>query len=272
VGGFVVHAQEADRPAPRIVHRESRNWLKPGEYAAITQPSERAELAFPVNGLVAEVIAREGTRVETGQPIMRLDDRIERQNLKVLTLEAESDLAVKAKQATLDTKRVILERVKWQREQNVASDLELEQAELEVVVGELELQQAHHEMEKKRLEKERQELQVEQMTITSKFAGIIESLVLDVGEVVDPYKPALTVVQNNPLHVELTLPSGTAQKLDMEKPVTVKYVGEEDKKLEAKVIFISPMVDAASDTQFVRMELPNPEERESGLQMIVEIP
>jgi multidrug efflux pump subunit AcrA (membrane-fusion protein) len=45
----------------------------------------------------------------------------------------------------------------------------------------------------------------------------------------------------------------------------VAYVNEPDHWIEGKIIFMSSVVDAASNTQTVRLEVPNPERKPAGL-------
>jgi multidrug efflux pump subunit AcrA (membrane-fusion protein) len=109
------------------------------------------------------------------------------------------------------------------------------------------------------------------MKLESPINGIVEKLDLGEGEVVDPNKPSCTVVQNDPLWVEVHLPSLQARKLALGDTLPVQHEGEQQWQ-SGKVIYLAPVADAASGTRMVRLELPNPTSRPSGLQVMVKLP
>ena len=105
--------------------------------------------------------------------------------------------------------------------------------------------------------------------------GIVQKMNLDVGEMVDPNKPdgVLVLVKNDPIWVEVHLPSVQAAKLKLGDQFDLKYEGEEQWLPEkGKVNFLDPVVDAASDTRLVRLEVPNPQNRPAGLHVAVRLP
>ena len=94
---------------------------------------------------------------------------------------------------------------------------------------------------------------------------------MHIGEMVDPSKPpVLVIVQNDPLLVEVPLPVAVSQRLKIGRTLRVTY----DKRqwLDATVSFKEPMADPESGMQRVHLTLPNPEGKDSGLQVYVEVP
>jgi len=154
---------------------------------------------------------------------------------------------------------------------NVASNEELQEAKLDVELAEIKVKQAQQEQKQKALQADRQGIKVDLMKLLSPIDGIVEKLDLGEGEVVDPDKPSCTVVQNDPLWVEVHLPSLQARKLTLGDSLPVQHEGEKDWQ-SGKVIYLAPVADAASGTRMVRLELPNPASRPSGLQVTVKLP
>jgi multidrug efflux pump subunit AcrA (membrane-fusion protein) len=111
------------------------------------------------------------------------------------------------------------------------------------------------------------------MALKSPIDGLVEAIGVGPGEWADPQKPEglVTVVKNDPLWVEMHLPVEQSQKIKKGDGLTVKHAGDAQ-PAEAKVIFITPVSDAASGTALVRLELPNPQDRPSGLSVSVMLP
>ena len=107
----------------------------------------------------------------------------------------------------------------------------------------------------------------------SSIDGIVQTINLHLGSGVDPSKPdgACVIVNNDPLWVEMRLPSAKAATLKLQQKLDVRYL-QNDPWQQGTIIYFNPMVDAASDTQVVRLELANPDQRPSGLHMTVRLP
>src|SRR5690606_36933721 len=127
------------------------------------------------------------------------------------------------------------------------------------------------ELRQKQIQRDQQEELLELMRLTSKFDGIVARIDVGLGQIVDPQKPAMIIVQNDPLWIEFTLPSAEAELLRDQTTMSVRYPNEPEWR-NASVILRSPVVDAASDRQLVRLEMENPQLRPTGLQVEVKLP
>ena len=119
-----------------------------------------------------------------------------------------------------------------------------------------------------------QALVIEKMKLLSPVDGTVKQINIQEGEIVDPNKPdgAVTLVTNNPLWVDVKIPSTQALKLKQGDSMSVAYQNESDKWLTAKIIFLDPEVDAASDKQTIRLELNNDQDKPAGLWLNVKLP
>lgn len=247
-------------------------WAQSSESTiAITQPSRQSKVSFLITGKVAEVPVRVGQQVQAGDTLIQLDDSVERKTLEYLEMEANSTLGIEASQKELENARVTLERVENMFKQNVANEAELLEARLGVDIAEIRLRKATEDLELKKIERDKQAEQVRQMRITSPIDGEVAQIDISEGEIVDPRQPACWVVSNDPLWVEFTIPAAQAAALGSVTTLNVRYL-DETESTPAQVLFLAPVVDAASDMRRVRLELPNDQQRPSGLQMIVELP
>ncbi len=238
---------------------------------AVTAPSSRRELAFPYQGLIGKVNVVEGEQIKAGQVLLVQDERIEQKRLEALTLESDRRLVIEAKQAALENKTVELKRKTELYNNRALSESEFLSAQLEVKLAEAEVNVSKHEEKTKVAEKELQEVRVEYMTLKSPIDGIVQKIVQKEGEVADINKPSVIVVKNDPLYIEIkTLPTDVVQGLRKGQELDVRYKGGEWKK--AAIVKIDPVADARMGTQEVRLEMANPENRSTGLEMEVKIP
>ena len=237
----------------------------------VTKPLVKAEMSFAAQGLVKEVLVKPGDTVKIGQPLVQLDDSIERKQLEELQIEAKSDIKIKAAEADLAVKKVKLERFKEIQKNLGGNDSEVEDAKLAVDIGELSVDLAKQENAQKKAEAEVQQKKIEKMVLTSEINGIVEKIDSDPGEVADPSKPAMVVTDNSKLDVEASLPTAQVNKLKLGDMVEVRFEGETDMRT-AKIKFLSPSADAASSTRLLRAEMANADNRPSGMSVSVRLP
>ncbi|HEX8325347.1 MAG TPA: efflux RND transporter periplasmic adaptor subunit [Tepidisphaeraceae bacterium] len=257
-------AQSAPIPSP----------ARPGDILeqGVTQPSLRKELAFSFQGIIAKTNVKEGDTVKAGQELLRQDDRIEVARLQGLKLDADRTLLVKAKTATLENKRLVMKRKEESYKKQAIAISEYQEAQLDVVLAEAEVELARHEAEVKGADVSLQTTHVELLTLKSPIDGIVEKVVQTEGEVADIQKPSVVVVKNDPLYIDLkTLRTAVVQRLKTGDTLAVRYPGE-DTWHAATINLIAPVADARAGTQAIRLEMPNPDNRSTGLAIEVKIP
>jgi multidrug efflux pump subunit AcrA (membrane-fusion protein) len=241
---------------------------------AITQPSERHKLTFSAPGLVIDQPVKEGDIVKEGEVLLAQDDFLEQKELEKAQLEASSNAKVEAAVADYNAKKHIYDRKKETYEKGGANLQEVEDAELDMVLREKQIKVAQEDVDEAKIKAEQEAKKVKDMKLTSPVDGVVEKMVLQVGEWADPEKPdaAVWVVKNDPLFVEIRdLSSAQVSHLHLGDKLQVKYPDETEWH-DAAVTFRAPVVDAASDTQLVKLTLPNPTNRDSGLQIQVQLP
>jgi RND family efflux transporter MFP subunit len=233
----------------------------------LTKPTQRVEIAVPVQGLVKDVPVKPGDTVKKGQLLVQLDDTVERQKADSLEIDAKSDVQIKAADAELAQKRKELERKMGPG----FSVSEQEEAKLAVDVGELRVQLAQQDKIKKTADLQVQQTLITKMKIVSPIDGVVEKIDADPGEVWDPSKPAIVVVDNSKIDVEVSLKTDLVNKLKIGDMVDVRYEDDSQPR-QAKIIYLSPVADAASDTRQLRATMANSDNRPSGMSISVKPP
>lgn len=239
-----------------------------------TAPSERRTFAFESPGVVAEVLVKDGDRVRKGQTLARQEGRMDQQELEVRRIDAESVVEIEAARKEHELRKIQYERKKTAPEG--FSPTEIEEARITMELAELKIAEAEQKKKQAQAVYMRQLVKVELGELVSKIDGIVEKVNVDAGEMADPQKPegAISVVNNDPLWVELPLlATWQVARLAVGQELQVRYkIDPPDTWKPAKIIFISPVADARAGTQLVRLELPNSENRSSGLDVEVKLP
>lgn len=240
---------------------------------AISAPSADITLSFVIAGRLAEVLVKEGDAVKKGQPLAYLDDETERIQVQQLKVQAEDTTRIMAAEAELAQTRVDLKKLELAQTKGAVSEWEIEHVRLSVRLAELSLKAAILEHEQYRRRYAQALSQLERMRLVAPIAGHVEKIVVKPGEAAKMHGPVIQLVEIDPLWIDVPVPLTLAKQLALEQEVLVTFPGDEKVELpNGRVIRISSVADAASDTLLVRIEVANPLRRPAGERVDVNFP
>ncbi|HVT87280.1 MAG TPA: efflux RND transporter periplasmic adaptor subunit [Tepidisphaeraceae bacterium] len=245
---------------------------QPGIITAHTEPNLRLLMNFPAVGIIKSVAVKEGQSIKQGDVLMSLDDDIEKDEFDRLSLEANSTARMEYAVKDRDSKANDRDRKKAQP--GAFSPSEIEQAQLDLDRAEAQIKVTDLDSQDSKLKAKQQRTKLDKMVLTSKFDGKVEVIRLHEGELtsVDPDKPAIIVVKNDPCYVVINdLHTAQVAKLKEGDTMEVKYPDDANWQ-QAKIVYITPYVNPSSDLQSVKLEIPNPENRATGLPIQVKLP
>lgn len=223
----------------------------------LIEPRMVVELGSPVIGVLSEVRVDRGATIRKGQVLATLKADVERAAARAAEGKAQAEADFRAALANRDYNRQKLVRAEDLVKKNFISAQALEQAKSEFDVADQKLAQAKEQKHIWSHEHETAVAQLSLRTLVSPINGIVVERYLSPGERVED-KPILKLVDPDPLRVEVFMPTASYQdvKVGMVAKVhpDLPGVGE----YEAKVTLVDRIVDAASNTFRVRLELPNP--------------
>jgi LysM repeat protein/biotin carboxyl carrier protein len=196
--------------------------------------------------------------VRKDQVLATLQSGVEKATVALARAKADMEATIKAKQEALEFAERKLERNKDLYSQKALPDQQWDEVETQRLLAEHDLTEALDNKQLARLELKRAIEVVERMNIRSPLNGVVVERFLHPGEYVED-QPILKLAQIHPLNVEVILPvemlgsvkAGMGATVKPEAPVTGFYT--------AKVKIVDKVVDAASGTFGVRLELPNPD-------------
>jgi len=241
----------------------------------VTKPSDEHKLVFAGPGVVSAVSVKEGDVVKAGQVVANQDDTEEKAKFAVAQGEIVSaDLQIKAAEADLEQKKVELRRKEQLYSDVVAAkktNLEIEEARVAVTIGDIAVQYRRQEKAQKLLESSLQKVKIEQKHLVAPIDGMVSKVDIHAGEGTDLTKPAIAIVTNNPLWVEVDVPSAKGKTLRPKQTLEVRYTDEEQ-WMPAEITLVSPVANAGANVQRIRLQMPNPQNRVSGLPVVVKVP
>lgn len=247
------------------------------ETQGFTEPIRRSQMNFPGIGVVKQVFVKEGQAVKKGDPLMIQDVEIEEAELERLKLEAESTARIQYSEIDRDYKAKVLERKSSAGRggaMTVFSKSEVEEAELDLARAEAQIKVVKEEMLANGIRVKQQAVKIDRMTLKSDVDGFVESIKVNAGELssLDTDKPAIIVVQKDPLKVVITqLLSEQVAKLELGDTLQVRYLDEQEWR-QAKLYYKTPFANHASGTQTIWLEMPNPENKDAGRHIIAKLP
>jgi len=238
----------------------------------VIEPNKVAEVSSAVTGVIDNLAVKRGDLVKSGQVVAILKSGVETATVELARMRSERDQAIKARHARLDFTRRLLKRNQELFAQKLISEQIVDEAETDVLLAELELGEFIEERKIAILELERAQEALEIRTIRSPFGGVVVDVLVARGESIEN-RPLFKIASIDPLNVEIIAPvlmfgkikKGMKGIVIPEEPIGGKHT--------AKVVIVDRVLDAASGTFGIRLQLSNPKYKlPAGLRCKVEFP
>jgi RND family efflux transporter MFP subunit len=235
-----------------------------GDFDCVIEPRKVIELRAPIEGVIERMTVDRGDTVKRGQELVVLDAAVDRAAAAIARHRSVMDGALKSSQSRVELSTAKLVRAQNLQAQNYVSAQAREEALTEQRLAQSEQLDAQDNRKLAELELARQLEVIRLKTIRSPIDGIVVERLLHPGEFAEAgvgRKAILKLAEVDVLNVEVLLPveaygqvkQGMAADVVPEIPAGARYT--------AHVRVIDGLVDAASGTFGVRLELPNPQRR-----------
>ncbi len=215
------------------------------KFECLVQPYLQVKLSSGVPGILGEVLVDRGDFVKKGQLLARLVSDAQEAGYELARARAE-----------FAERRV--ERNQELYRKQMISIHEKDEMETEAHLLKLEVREV--------------EEQLKMRSIRSPLDGVVVKRHLSVGEYVQQ-EAMLELAQIDPLRVEVVIPMRLYGKIKIGMSAQVEWEAPLGGVHRATVTVVDPVVDAASGTIGVRLELPNPRyQLPAGTQCTVSFP
>lgn len=227
-------------------------------FDCVIEPSQVLKLGSPVSSTLRSVSVNRGDVVRAGQEVARLVSGVEEASVALDAARADSSADVSQKQVKLSLAQTELNRGLGLQVGASIPQQKLDQLRSDVLVAQqdLALAQLDHQIAGLTLQHSRALL--EQRTIRSPIAGIVTERPMGPGEYVREESAIVVLASIDPLYVETFPPVRYWRALRPGQAATVEPDAAIGGSYPAKVLVVDHVLDAASGTFGVRLELANP--------------
>jgi len=204
-------------------------------FECLVQPFMVVKVGSPVDGVLERVMVNRGDRVGKGQVVAKLQSGVEAAAVRLSEARVEFGLRRVDRNETLFKKQLI----SAQERDELATEVDLRKEELK-----------------------REQETLKLRTIVSPIDGVVVERHLAPGEFIRSEKSVvLELAQINPLNVEVIAPARLFGSVKVGMAGKVSLVPFFPGSFKARVVVVDKVIDAASGTLGVRLQLPNPDHK-----------
>ena len=236
------------------------------EYEGLIEPYVVVNIGAPDEGVVAEVTVDRSSSVEKGQILVEMESSVEQAALEQARVMATFDGDIHQQKSQLAfTKRQHgrvkrLDSVPIQDKDKAATDFAL---------AKYQLKKAREERTLAQYELKKALAILDRLSIRSPITGVVVERYVSPGEYVNN-QPLLRVAQIDPLRVEVIVPAQMFGRILPGMTGTIVPELPEYGERTATVTIVDKVIDSASSTFGVRLELSNTEDQmPSGMKCLV---
>lgn len=207
-------------------------------------------------GLVIEVVDESSAPVAKGTVLARLDEREIAAQLD--RIRAELTVAqnnVKYNEAELKAREAAYRRAQEMNKLGLNSQADLEEAEFRAQGAKFDLESWRAVVERTRADVRVQELELEKTRLRAPFDGVVARRYIRAGQNVLKDEKCFRFSQLAPLLVRFLVPETSAAQPRAGDEVRVALAGDAQRVFPARILKISPTVDAASGSYEVTAQL-----------------
>jgi RND family efflux transporter MFP subunit len=214
------------------------------EYVSTLKSRNSTTVSPQVEGVITKIFVKSGDHARAGQPLMQIDP------LKQQATTESQQAALKSKEADTAYAEQQLNRTRQLYQAGVSSKQDYDQAQSAYDADVAQVNALKATLQE-------QNVQLKYYTVDSPASGIIGDVPVHVGDRVTTSTMLTTVDQPGALEAYIYVPVERGPDLALGKPVEI--LGDDGAKLgEGKITFISPEVDANTQTILVKSKVENP--------------
>jgi RND family efflux transporter MFP subunit len=228
-------------------------------YDCLIEPYASVDLGTAVTGIVDKVLVKRGDRVSRGQVLVHLESSAETAAAELAKFKSLAQGGVKSAQSKVEFAQKKFERRKEMAAEKLIAAQERDDAEAELRLAEAELVSVREARDQAAIEYKQQSSLLALRSIRSPVDGVVVDQVVSSGEIAEAggKKPLLKLAQLDPLRVRVMLPMAMFGKIRAGTPVELSPENAPNVRLKAIVRQTDKVLDAASGTHVILLDLPN---------------
>ena len=231
------------------------------EFDCVLEPRATVDLRSPASGLIERIAVDRGQFAKAGQVLVELESGAERAALDMARHKATMQGGVRSGESRLGYAALKLSRREQLASEDLISQQDRDETATEKRLAESELQEARDTTRLNALEVRRNEEALRLRTLKSPVSGVVTERNMQPGEMADAAdsrRPILRIADISTLHAEAVLPALAYAYIKAGQRATVRVDLPQPLAVAATVKVVDRVLDAASGTFGVRLEVANP--------------
>jgi membrane fusion protein, multidrug efflux system len=228
------------------------------------------DVAAQTDGIVQRVLVEEGNYVKEGQVLCALDDtqlriRLESAEQRMAQAKLQLEKArIRQDKAAIQIKNTKEELARYEKlyEQKLVSEREvaqfkyrLDELEHDERVSSSEERELTHRVDELKSEIEQGTLEISRAQVRAPFSGFIIQRIAEPGRTVRNMEAVFKLGDFSPLYADVHLSEGEARRVNPGQSAMINLGVDESIKVPGRVARISPIVDQATGTVKVTVEI-----------------
>ena len=223
------------------------------------KPLERVDVTPKITGRLKTVLVQVGDPVKQGQLIAELeDDELGQQELRFQASLAVTQANHSQREAELENARAERERAANLVEEGLISPQSWDTIQTRYRVVESQLKLAQAQVQQATADLQELRIRKQQTKLMSPMDGYVGRRYLDPGALLNPNAPVVTVLQLSRMVTEVSVPEQYLSRLRVGNSAKISVDALQGQVFEGKVARISPLLDTATRTSAVEIEIANP--------------
>lgn len=231
------------------------------EFDCLIEPAQMVEVGSSVTGRIDRAYVKRGDWVKKMQTLATLESDAERAASELAKFKSQQVGPTRMAESKMEFSKKKLKRRQEMASQKLMALQDSEDTEAEFRLSESELQVAKENRQIAHLELQQQNSLLNLRTIKSPVDGVVVDQGVFQGEVFElgsNKKYIFKVAEMNPLRVHVILPKNVFGELKHGMSANVTPEIPQGSHYSAKVNMVDRLIDAASGTFVVFLEMPNP--------------
>ncbi len=249
-------ARAADRPSSL-----SADGGHDGVFDGLIEPYRTIVVRSPVTGVIDKLYVARGSSVKTGELLLSLDSTVESAAVDLALFKSQMTGALQSADSRVLHAQNKLQRKSDLAASNYASAQDRDDAETELAVARADQQAAREAKQMAHLEHSYATAQLGLRRIRSPINGVVIDQAMNAGDLAQPGDSSayiLKLAQIDMLRVKVIVPLAYYARIKVGQHADVMPEKPLEGHYPATVSVVDKVIDAASGTFQVRIDLPNP--------------
>jgi RND family efflux transporter MFP subunit len=227
----------------------------------LIEPAMRVALRSAVSAQIFAVQVDRGSPVKKGQVLVLLDSTVERATLASARYRSVMEGQLRSAEAKVAHTEARLKRRQELHDERYVSAQDRDDAATELRVAQADLLEARDNRALSKLDGQRLDAEIGRRQLLSPIDGVVTERLQNPGELAQSGDAAVAILklaQIDPARIEIILPAARFGRIKVGDVVSIKPEAPFTGSYKATVKIVDTVIDAASGTFGVRLEVPNP--------------